>query len=202
MKVDGEINSISFRDKSTYGYMYSQFAIRRENSRTIYEGIETNIMMRAFFSDVCDRPSCYECRFKKRFRRSDITLWDCWDALKFCGKNSFNQNSGITRVLIHSEKGRKFFDDILDSFIHEKISADIAVKYDAKEMTQSVAKDPERYNKFWLMFYNNPAGTLRKFFPVTFKTKAESLIRRIAWRTGLYELMRKLYKTVFGDRRR
>ena len=35
-------------------------------------------MLRAFFSDTCDRPSCYECSFKKRYRVSDFTIWDCF----------------------------------------------------------------------------------------------------------------------------
>lgn len=200
-KNDGSILDLRFRDKKKYGYMYSQFAVIREDSR-VYEGIETNIFLRAFFSNVCDRPSCYECRFKKRYRRSDFTLWDCWNASELSRNIAFNQNSGVTRMLVHSERGRSFLNDILRNCIYEKINADDAVRSGSREMTHSVPKDKERYDRFWTAFHENPEEALRKFFPMDFRVRAESFLRRFAFRTGIYSLVRKMYKKFFGERRR
>ena len=103
----GNVEALRFRDKSKFGYLYSQFAVIRD-SGSVYEGIETNIMMRAFFSNVCDRPSCYECAFRKRYRVSDFTLWDCWDASDFTqDSRKFSPNAGITRLLVHTYKGQE-----------------------------------------------------------------------------------------------
>lgn len=44
-----------------------------------HEGIDTDIMMRAFFANMSVRPSCYQCAFKKRYRNTDFTIWDCFD---------------------------------------------------------------------------------------------------------------------------
>ena len=200
-KNEDNIRDLRFRDKSKYGYMYSQFAVIREDSRS-YEGIETNIFLRAFFSNVCDRPSCYECRFKKRYRRSDFTLWDCWNAAELSRNVMFNQNAGVTRMLVHSEKGKNFLNDILSSCIYEKISADDAVRSGSREMTHSVPKDEERYKKFWSAFYENPEEALIKFFPMTFSVRLEASLRRFAFRTGIYSFVKKMYKKFFGERRR
>ena len=197
------VRDLRFRDKDKYGYLYSQFAAVRENSRTVYEGIETNIMMRAFFSNVCDRPSCYSCRFRKRYRRSDITLWDCWDVSKFSSQGrKFNQNAGVTRALVHSQRGREIMTDALKFCLYDRISAEDAVRFDANEMFNPVPKDEERYAKFWDSFGHDPEGTLRRFFPRTLRTRLESFLRRVAFRTGIYSFVRKMYKKLFGSRRR
>lgn len=44
---DQNISNLRFRDKTKYGYLYSQFKIESLNNS--YEGIEQNIMLRAFF---------------------------------------------------------------------------------------------------------------------------------------------------------
>ncbi len=194
---------LRFRDKDKYSYLYSQFAVVREKSRSVYEGIETNIMMRAFFSNVCDRPLCYSCKFKKRYRVSDFTLWDCWDASDFTkDSGKFTHNAGITRILVHTQKGRGILPEILSRCIHAKINPDDAVRVSSREMFYPVPKDEERYAKFWESFGHDPEGTLRKFFPRTFKTRLESFLRKIAFRTGIYSFVRKMYKKILGERKR
>lgn len=197
------VKDLRFRDKDKYGYLYSQFAVVRKNSRSVFEGIETNIMMRAFFSNVCDRPSCYSCRFRKRYRVSDFTLWDCWDASDFTkDSGKFTHNAGITRLLVHTQKSREILPEILSRCIHAKINPDDVVRVSSREMFHPVPKDEERYAKFWESFGHDPEGTLRKFFPRTFKTRLESFLRKIAFRTGIYSFVRKMYKKFLGERKR
>ena len=198
----GTVKNLRFRDKAKYGYAYSQFAVLRE-SYSLYEGIETNIMMRAFFSNVCDRPSCYSCAFRKRYRVSDFTLWDCWDASQFTHDYAkFYPNAGITRMLVHSGKASKILPEVLEQCIHTKIDPDDAVKYSSREMFCPVPKDEERSRKFWESFAVDPEGTLRRSFQKTAKTRLESLLRRIAFRTGIYSFVRSTYKKLFGERKR
>ena len=199
----GNITGLRFRDKRKYGYLYSQFVVECGNSCRVCEGIETNTYLRAFYSGVCLRPSCYTCAFRKRYRRSDFTLWDCWDASKFTGNHAkFTQSSGITRMLIHSEKGRELLPEILTQCTHEEIDPDVAVKYDAREMFEPVKKDGERCARFWRAFGDDPEGALREFFPKTLKTRLEAALRRAAFRTGIYSFVRGMYKRFFGERKR
>lgn len=92
--------------------------------------------------------------------------------------------------------------DALKFCVYDRISADDAVRYDSREMFYPVPKDEERYAKFWESFGHDPEGTLRKFFPRTFKTRLESFLRRAAFRTGIYSLVRKVYRKLFGQRKR
>ncbi|MBQ7219688.1 MAG: Coenzyme F420 hydrogenase/dehydrogenase, beta subunit C-terminal domain [Synergistaceae bacterium] len=201
-KNEHSILDFRFRDKAKFGYLYSQFAVVRDKN-SLYEGIETNMFLRAFFSNVCDRPSCYSCKFRKRYRVCDFTLWDCWDASQFThDSRKFDPNAGITRMLVHSERGRKILPDVLTQCTYTRISPDDAVKYSSREMFCPVPKDEERYRKFWESFSDDPEGTLRRFFPKTAKTRIEALLRRIAFRTGMYSFVRGMYKKFFGERKR
>lgn len=193
--------NLRFRDKDRFGYMYSQFAVKLSNEKTIYEGIERNIMMRAFFSEICNRPSCYDCKFKKQHRRSDITIWDCFDLNEFSQNKAFKQDKGISRMLVHSDAGKSLMNDVLKNCIYEKITVSNAMHYDAKEMISSVKKNPQ-YDAFWSDFEKNPEETLRKYFPFGLKQKLEMNIRQITFRIGLYTTMRSLYKNLFGNRKR
>lgn len=198
---DPNIADLRFRDKTKYGYLYSQFAVVREGQHTHYEGIETNLMLRAFFSEIANRPSCYECRFKKRYRRSDITMWDCFDLHEFTDSGIFSQNDGISRILVHSDKGRKLAEILAKYCTMEEISPENALHYDAKEMLESAERHP-LYEQFWKSFADSPKDTLQAFFPVTAKSRWEAMIRRAAFRTGMYASLRGFYKKHFGNRKR
>ena len=71
------------------------------------EGVETDPYLRAFFGDLSDRPSCYECKFKKQNRVSDFTIWDCFIVGDISKK--LDDDKGTSRVLIHTEHGKKKF---------------------------------------------------------------------------------------------
>lgn len=196
---DKGIKNLRFRDKEKYGYLYSQFKIESDVNK--YEGIETNVMLRAFFSEICNRPSCYECQFKKRFRRSDFTMWDCFDLAEFSKVSDLDQNLGISRLLIHSEKAYELVSQLHSKAFLEEIAVEKAIGYDAKEMFSSVIKN-EKYNDFWDSFEKNNEKTLNDFFAPSLKNTIEGNLRQMAYKTGVYPIVRRVYKKLFGNRRR
>ena len=100
--IGGRFTNVLFRDKH-YGYHYSSFSIYNEDeTKNYHKGIDTNAFLRAYFSNLSDRPSCYDCPFKKRYRKSDLTLWDCFPIEKF---TKDLDGKGTTRVLVQSDKG-------------------------------------------------------------------------------------------------
>lgn len=111
----------AFRDKRDYGYEYSQMSIESDNGREHY-GVETDPYLRAFFSNLSDRPSCYDCKFKKRYRESDVTIWDCFEIQKF--DKGLDDNKGVTRVLVHSEKGDELMVGAMAFSSVKKMSSD------------------------------------------------------------------------------
>ena len=72
-----------------------------------HEGIDTDIMMRAFFANMSVRPSCYQCAFKKRYRNTDFTIWDCFDVDKF--SKELDNDKGVTFCRFKSAGCRSLF---------------------------------------------------------------------------------------------
>lgn len=66
--------------------------------------------MRMFLSNAFLRPACYECQFKKILKSGDITLADFWGIKNIYPQ--FNDNKGVSLVLINNEKGEKIVREI------------------------------------------------------------------------------------------
>lgn len=65
--------------------------------------------MNAFLDDVCLRPSCYDCRFKKVPNAySDFTIADFWGVDKVAPE--LNDGKGTSLVIAHNDKAVAFFD--------------------------------------------------------------------------------------------
>ncbi len=180
---------VIFRDKY-YGYKYSTMSFYNKEGENIYAyGIDTDPMTRAFFSDICDRPSCYDCVFKKRYRVSDFTIWDCYSIFQF--DRDMDDDKGTTRVIIHSEKGQQLFEDIKDRVNWKKVSADDLVR-GAKEMVCSVHGNPLR-----TAFFNDAhklSGTelYERYFPETMKVKVARFARVGMCKVGIYAFVKRM----------
>ena len=63
------------------------------------------------------RPSCYVCKYRAVPRHTDITVGDFW-GIK--GANPEDLQNGISAVILSSEKGKKLFEEVSDSFVYEE----------------------------------------------------------------------------------
>lgn len=194
--IGGGFRNILFRDKY-YGYHYSSFSIYNTDTKKDYhKGVDSNAYLRAFFSNLSDRPSCYECRFKKRYRESDITIWDCFQVEKFTSRMD---DKGTTRVLVQSEKGKMIMDAIKEdvrllNVVPDKLVAGV------REMFHSVPTNPKR-----MQFFNDsrnlpPVEFFRKWFPITWKVHCNAFIRLTCHRLGIYNVMKRLFMLVYVRR--
>lgn len=186
-----KIESLRFRDK-VFSYHFSTLNIGFEGRKKHYHrGIESDPWHRAFFSGICNRPSCHDCVFKKRYRVSDITLWDCFNYEQQF--SSMKRNLGATNVLIHSAKGLALFEKVKELFIVEGANPDEQVAR-MKEMTQTVPANKRR--DLFLMDANvlNGLDLFNKYFPIGFKNNILFWGRRIAVRTGVYSLLKSIMK--------
>lgn len=97
---------VFFRHKK---YGWKKYAILFEfANKTEYVGCRhDDPFLRAFRRDLCLRPSCYQCGFKKVSRVSDITLADFWGVEEVCPE--MDDDQGTSLVMIHSEKGDEIF---------------------------------------------------------------------------------------------
>lgn len=104
----GQLRSVTFRakDKGWSGYetnlVYEETEYRVDHSLDPY--------MRGFLRNLYLRPSCSQCVAKGTRRYSDITLADLWGANRLCPE--LHDNKGTSFVLLHTETGKKIWQDI------------------------------------------------------------------------------------------
>lgn len=185
------VRQIQFRNKDLYGYEYSQMAFLREG-QSRYMGIECDPYLRAFFSDLSDRPSCYQCPVKKRYRISDLTLWDCFDVYKF--NKDLDDNRGVTRVLVHSSKGMDYINQLQHCKVFE-IDADLAV-LGVKEMVKPVSYNVKREAFFADAIKMQDKDFFEKYFPMTLKVRIEHIIRKVCNKLGIWRFVKRTTKSI------
>lgn len=176
---------IYFRWKH-YGYKYSTMSFFNQDQDEIYyAGVETDKMLRAYFSNSCDRDTCYECVFKKRYRVSDFTIWDCFQP-RFFNKD-LDDDLGTSGVLVHTEKALVQLEKIISSGLirYQTVPADELV-FGNNEMTGSVKKGEYRDEFLRDAAVMSGEALFTKYFPDTYQTRVKKWIRLALVRSGLY----------------
>ena len=65
--------------------------------------------MRLFLNNVSTRPSCSDCAFNNKHSLADLTIADYWGVNKHFPL--FDDDKGVTLVLVNTEKGAGLFAD-------------------------------------------------------------------------------------------
>lgn len=189
-RLGSTVTNVRFRDKH-YGYKYSTMnVITDKNQGNYHQGVETDPWLRAFFSGICIRPSCYQCRFKKRYRVSDFTIWDCFNVGRF--SKELDNDKGASRILVHTDKGRKVFSEISDELRYVQLAPEKIIEGTA-EMTKSVQYNARREQFMHDATVMDGTTLFKKYFPNTFKVKIEHCIRMICYKIGIYSIVKKAY---------
>lgn len=116
---DVQISDISFRNKCSgwknysFAFTLSKSTTNRESKNTIqFSSVFTEVpYMNIFLSNLSLRLSCYACPAKTGKSQSDITIADFWGIEKV--RPEFDDDKGISLVLIYTDKGRKTYDELL-----------------------------------------------------------------------------------------
>lgn len=192
--ADRQIDQIRFRDKY-YGYKYSTMSFIKNGNTLYHAGPQMDPMLRAFFSDICDRPSCYQCPFKKRYRVSDLTLWDCFSVYDF--DRGMDDDKGTTRVLCHTPKGVLAVKEAAHTAKCREVDPDRLVR-GVKEMYHSVNQNPKREQFFQDAAEMSGERLFAKYYPVNFRIRLKTAVRRILLTTNTYRTAKMLLNKVRG----
>ncbi len=103
------IVSVNFRNKTDFGWAAHKETLYTSDGSSI----SSEVFKELFYKHNILRPSCYECKYKHIYHPGDITIADYWGIDKACP--GFNDNKGVSLVLINSEKGEEYFDDVSGS---------------------------------------------------------------------------------------
>lgn len=187
-----KIKKTFFREKF-YGYKYSNLSIYDEKGVVYHNGIDSDPYLRAFFSNIACRPSCYNCKFKEQVHKADFTIWDCFEVSKF--DDSFDDDKGTTRILLNSENAIKIFNSIKDKHNVKEVEVDKLVS-NFYQMFNSVKFNNKRDLFFEDLNNKDFDIVINKYFPINIKCKFEKLIRVCLIKSGIYKPIIKLGKKI------
>ena len=126
-KYHSKIVYINQRDKSTGWDNYSVKVVF-SNGKIYKEYFTDDYFMRIYLSDKILRYSCYDCKYKGDNRLSDITLADFWNVNKVIPKIE-NTNEGISLIIVHTDKGERFINEIKNEAFIEPVNKSEALKF-------------------------------------------------------------------------
>lgn len=136
--------------------------------RIFRETLNKNLYMRCFLSDLCLRPSCYQCPARSGKSGSDITLGDLWGAEQICPE--IDDDKGLSLVLQRKECGLPHFDKT-------PISYSEALKHNP--VLERDVREPKRRKKFFRKARR--FGVCDATVQCTEKSKLSQLWEKIVW---------------------
>lgn len=145
-KTGSSLRSVNLRSKVS-GWSRYRYSVEfvHENGVTDTKLQNQDRFMRGFVGDLYLRPSCSNCSFKGVARCSDLTLGDCWGIWET--HPEFDDDKGVSLLMIQSEKGRRVWDAVKDAFDHMPLEQEEAVRYNPSTV-QSAAAHPRRTEFF------------------------------------------------------
>lgn len=104
-----DIKRMLFRQKD---FGWKAFAVKLQFvNLTTYEQIyKKDLFMQMFLENICLRPSCYSCKFKRLNRISDFTIGDAWGIEKYMPE--MDDDRGTSVILVHTKKGDKLLNEV------------------------------------------------------------------------------------------
>lgn len=134
---------ISFRNKDNGWSLFNlKFFYKNDSYK---KNQNEDMFMQAFLRNTILRDSCYNCKFKKLHRISDITLADYWGIQKI--HPELFDNKGTSVVIISSSKGMELFESIKDKIKYVDTDLNYVIKVNPS-MTSSVKADKNRNDFF------------------------------------------------------
>ena len=165
------ITDIQFRNK-TEGWKKYSFVIKyidsEGNGCEFRECMGNNLYMKCFLSDLCLRPSCYQCPARNGKSGSDITLGDLWGAEQICPK--IDDNRGLSLVMIRKGQPLPQCDKI-------EIPYSEALKYNPS--IEHDVQAPLKRRKFFRLIHKN--GVCKATQTCTTQSKFEVIWDKVMW---------------------
>lgn len=168
----GHVDSVEFRDKKQFGWRahVETFSIEGEKKYS-------RIWSELFYSGNILRPVCYECPYKSIFHPGDITIADYWGIEKVVPE--FDDNRGVSLVLINNEKGEYLFERVKDNLLYKETKIEDSMQ---RAFIEPEKRPPNR-DIFWKDFHSHGFAYIRDKYCLN-----ESIIRRMVGKFKRYLL--------------
>ncbi len=172
---DAKISGLSFRDKSK-GWKDYRVRLNFENGQTYVSRSWDDIYMKSFIKNLISRPSCYDCKFRQWHRESDITLGDFWGVEQVLPQ--WNDDKGISLVLIHSEKGQRMLQSISEKLRIKEVEKEAAVEKN-RSVIAPIVVPKEREKFFAVLNEKGYDAAVQKYVKDGFLYKVKNALKRL-----------------------
>lgn len=181
-----KLTNANLRNKTT-GWLTYSFKYQLENKKIYTEYSFENKYMQLFLKSIILRESCYNCHFKSKNRKSDITLADFWGIQNVVPK--MFDNKGTSLVIVNSQKGNELFNKIKQDIKYIENDFEESIKYNPS-MTKSTER-PKSREEFFEKLENEDLETLAEKYVVKENTiKRNIIILKSIIRNIVYKLKR------------
>lgn len=133
------ITKVNFRDKAN-GWKQGETLFFTKTHR-IGAPKRQETYMRLFLNNVSIRPSCGDCAFNYKRSLADVTIADYWGIDKQFPE--FDDDKGVTLVMINTEKGQQLFDTVKDKTTYIATDFEKGAEYNLA-VSKSLGLHPKR----------------------------------------------------------
>lgn len=174
-----QVKKVSFREKDE-GWKQYQMKIIFESDEIYQKNKNKDEYLKIFMKFLSIRPSCFECKFKGKYRESDITLADFWGIENV--EPSMNDNKGTSLVLINTRKGQKLMNEIKGKMIYKNVAFLDSIK--SNPMYSKSIQFSDMRNKFFEELQNSDFSFIVKKYLkdsifITLINKAKRICKRL-----------------------
>ena len=163
-KYHGKIEKIDFRNKERFGWSDHWETVTINGKEH-----DSQVYMKMFYEHTFLREACYVCPYKNLQRISDISIADAWGVE--AANPEFDDNRGVSLVLINTQKGEKWFLDSLQGCDFKECALE---KY-MQEPLKGPFKKPDNTENVWKEYNEVSFG---KFVKNHYKEPFLSVVKR------------------------
>jgi coenzyme F420-reducing hydrogenase beta subunit len=176
------ISNYFFRDKILGWHAHNEVAVFKNGKKEfLTSNMERHKLL--FHSHFIMRPSCYECVFTNLNRPSDITMGDFWGIER--SMPDFDDNKGVSLILINSLKGKSLFEKIKDKLEYRISNIDDCMQPNLKQPTTK----PKNRDEFWNDYFEKGYKfVIKKYIGLNKKKQLRYFVKKIIYSIGMYDL--------------
>lgn len=150
----GNVVKVDFRNKKDFGWRDHMETLWFDNKKSVSSPVFKNL----FYGHMILRPSCYECPYKSVMHPGDITIADYWGIEKAAPE--FDDNKGVSLVLINNESGAKMFKQVKNWVIWKQTKLEDSLQPPLK----APFPKPDGREDFWIEFNNTSFSHIAKVY--------------------------------------
>lgn len=143
-KSNSKVNAVDFRNKKDFGWSAHVETLTMADGKKVNSEVWKNL----FYGHMILRPSCYRCPYKSIHHPGDITIADYWGIEM--ASPGFNDDKGVSLVLINNDKGIDLFDKVKNNLIYKSTRIEDSLQ----PPLVAPFPRPDNRDQFWQDFCN------------------------------------------------